>query len=417
MCDRETGFTAAMKILVVSNLYPPHHVGGYELGCRDVVQALRARGHRVHVLTSAFRLEGKSDGPEADVTRELHWVASAADRRHEKLHECRLLSRAIRQHQPDIVYFWNQAGLSFWLPIAARWLGRRIAYFLSDTNFVSWRVGAFLTGWARGADQTLRARIIRSVLGETFLVHGYPIIRNQTCHFASRFLRSCADRGGIPIAEETSVVAHWGVDVRQFSVEREVRWPWHRLLYAGQLARAKGVHTAIAAIALLSKEAHFANLHLSIAGGGLHPEYEKELREQVLQAGLGERVRFLGKLSRHELAKVYAEHDILVFPSEWDEPFAITPLEAAAAGLAIVATNTGGSGERFREGETAKVFGAGDAQDCARALRELLADRALAEAMRQRARQEIVAHHTLDAMVHEIETSLRRVARQKSDIS
>ena len=40
-----------MKILVVTNLYPPHHVGGYELGCRDVVEKLRARGHTVRVLT------------------------------------------------------------------------------------------------------------------------------------------------------------------------------------------------------------------------------------------------------------------------------------------------------------------------------------------------------------------------------
>ena len=44
-----------MKILVVSNLYPPQHVGGYELGCRDVVEKLRARGHNVRVLTSTFR--------------------------------------------------------------------------------------------------------------------------------------------------------------------------------------------------------------------------------------------------------------------------------------------------------------------------------------------------------------------------
>ena len=36
-----------MKILVVSNLYPPDVIGGYELGCRQAVDALRARGHDV----------------------------------------------------------------------------------------------------------------------------------------------------------------------------------------------------------------------------------------------------------------------------------------------------------------------------------------------------------------------------------
>ena len=41
-----------MKILVLTNLYPPHYVGGYELHCQTVVEALRARGHVVQVLTS-----------------------------------------------------------------------------------------------------------------------------------------------------------------------------------------------------------------------------------------------------------------------------------------------------------------------------------------------------------------------------
>ena len=52
-----------MKILVVSNFYPPHHIGGYELGCRDVVEKLRARGHTLRVLTSSFRHRDIKDPP------------------------------------------------------------------------------------------------------------------------------------------------------------------------------------------------------------------------------------------------------------------------------------------------------------------------------------------------------------------
>ena len=32
-----------MKILVLSNLYPPDYIGGYECGCKQAVDALRAR--------------------------------------------------------------------------------------------------------------------------------------------------------------------------------------------------------------------------------------------------------------------------------------------------------------------------------------------------------------------------------------
>jgi len=64
-----------MKILVVTNLYPPQHIGGYELGCRDVVEKLCARGHNVRVLTSNFH-DGRTETPpgETDVERVLRVV-------------------------------------------------------------------------------------------------------------------------------------------------------------------------------------------------------------------------------------------------------------------------------------------------------------------------------------------------------
>jgi hypothetical protein len=44
-----------VKILVLSNLYPPDFIGGYELACEQAVDALIARGHEVRVLTSVAR--------------------------------------------------------------------------------------------------------------------------------------------------------------------------------------------------------------------------------------------------------------------------------------------------------------------------------------------------------------------------
>ncbi len=39
-----------MRILIITNLYPPHVLGGYEIGCRSVAAGLHARGHHVEVL-------------------------------------------------------------------------------------------------------------------------------------------------------------------------------------------------------------------------------------------------------------------------------------------------------------------------------------------------------------------------------
>ena len=389
-----------MKILVVTDVYPPHHIGGYELGCRDVADKLRARGHEVQVLTSTYRTH-PDNGAEKYVERTLQFNLHPHDPAHDKRAEVRIFREAVRRFQPDVVYFWNQRGLTYWLPLAAHWEGLKMAFFLSDPDFTTWCIGAWLLAMAK------KNTIIRALFGKTFLVRGWPVIENRTCHFCSEFLRQVAVKNGIAFAPKNSVVAHWGIEPAQFTASPRERWPVKKLLYAGQMIPQKGIHTAIAALGLLAKDKNFSELTLSIAGGGLHPDYEKKLREQVAQLGLNARVNFLGRVPRAELPRVYAEHDALVFPSEWDEPFAITPLEAIASGLAVIGTTTGGSGELFRNRETAMTFQAGDAADCARAIRELCGDGELFQKISSNARREVREKHTLDAMVDKIERSLK----------
>ena len=391
-----------MKILAVTNLYPPQHVGGYELGCRDVVDKLRARGHVVRVLTSSFRLDNTDNPPaEPGIERILQFNSRPGDPPHDKRAEHRKLVRVIRGFSPDVVYFWNQGGLSQWLPFAAYWHGCRMAFFLSDTNFISWRIGAWL---ARPAQKNF---LVRAVFGRTFLVQGWPVIQNRSCHFASEFLRRVAVKNGIGFDAPNSLVAHWGIDFAQFVAGPRERWPVTRLLYVGQFIPQKGLHTAIAALALLARDREFPRLTLTLAGGGMQPDYEKKIRALPAELGVADRVNFLGKVPRTDLPRVYAEHDVLIFPSEWDEPFAITPLEAIHSGLAVVGTTTGGSGELFRNRDTAMTFAAGDAADCARALRELVADRELFRKISFNARLEVRGKHTLDAMVDAIEQNLK----------
>ena len=392
-----------MRILIVTNLYPPHHIGGYELGCRDVVEKLRERGHVLHVLTSSFRRDSVEDLTEGtEIDRVLQFNLSAAEPAHRKRVECDKLLKTAENFAPDIIYFWNQDGLSYWLPLAAQWRGFRVAFFLSDTNFATWRVGAWLAVAAR------RYPFIGGIFRKSFLVRGKFVIRHQACHFASEFLRQLSVKEGIEVSEE-SVVAHWGIEPSRFANLRPKRWPLRRLLYVGQIIPQKGVHTALTAFALLAREKEFSDLTLTVVGGEQHPEYERKVRAMPAQLGVADRVEFLGRVSRADLAGIYEQHDILVFPSEWEEPFAITPLEAMAAGLVVVGTTTGGSGELLRNRETAMTFAVGDSADCARAVRELFADRLLHESIADRGRAKILEDYCLDLMLDHIESSLQRL--------
>ena len=63
-----------MRILALTNLYPPHYLGGYELICYMVVNELRARGHDVQILTSDHMVSGKRSVRENGIERTLKVV-------------------------------------------------------------------------------------------------------------------------------------------------------------------------------------------------------------------------------------------------------------------------------------------------------------------------------------------------------
>ena len=52
-----------MNLLFISNLYPPHHISGYEMLCHEAATHLKMRGHRVSVLTSTYGVARRQDEP------------------------------------------------------------------------------------------------------------------------------------------------------------------------------------------------------------------------------------------------------------------------------------------------------------------------------------------------------------------
>ncbi|HEX8674362.1 MAG TPA: glycosyltransferase family 4 protein, partial [Longimicrobium sp.] len=138
--------------------------------------------------------------------------------------------------------------------------------------------------------------------------------------------------------------------------------------------------------------------------------YGHELRRRVRGLGLEEAVSFRGRVPRAEIVALYHDHDVLVFPSVWNEPFGITILEAMACGLPVVATGTGGSGEVVHDGENALVFAPGDAEACARQIGRLLRDEELFERIRRSARGSVERDFTFERTIAEIEEGLLAAA-------
>jgi glycosyltransferase involved in cell wall biosynthesis len=77
-----------------------------------------------------------------------------------------------------------------------------------------------------------------------------------------------------------------------------------------------------------------------------------------------------------------------------------------AAGLVVVGTTTGGTGEILRNGETGLTFAPEDADGLAEQVTRLLIDPDLRCRLAQAGRHTVLENFTLDKMVNEIEAYL-----------
>jgi len=140
------------------------------------------------------------------------------------------------------------------------------------------------------------------------------------------------------------------------------------LFNAARLAPEKNQRAAIDAMALV-RDAGVSDALLVIAGTG---PLEAELRAHARDAGLADRVRFLG--FRPDVRDLYAAMDAFLQPSHWERmPMALG--EAMLAGLAPVMTPWEGWDDMVRDGETAIVAGGFDAASIADAMLRAARDR------------------------------------------
>jgi len=106
------------------------------------------------------------------------------------------------------------------------------------------------------------------------------------------------------------------------------------LIFVGRLVSDKGADLLLDALVCFDSKPR-----LTIAGDG--PERPR-LEKQVADLGLQAQVDFVGSQSSLELARILNQHQILVVPSRWREPFGIVALEGSACGCVVVGSADGG---------------------------------------------------------------------------
>jgi glycosyltransferase involved in cell wall biosynthesis len=185
----------------------------------------------------------------------------------------------------------------------------------------------------------------------------------------------------------------FNMDVDRHALKEELGLPEGVPVFGivARLSWEKEHKTLLDAMAMLSSE--IASSILVVVGDG---PIRAELEQHAVDAGVADRVYFLGE--RRDVPKLLQVFDVFVLSSRL-EGLSLTLLEAAAAGLPIVATNVGGNSEVVVDGNTGFIVEPGDPGALAEAMSKVGSDPELARSMGKLGRKRVIEQYSLDAMV------------------
>src|SRR6185437_3951981 len=306
-----SGRSTAVRILMLSNLYPPDVEGGAEILAGEIADSLIRRGHDVTVLTSESRLSEQSPRPHVQWRLRLAGAARVDRqrplwrqldlpyryyRRWRQPANARTLRRVIAETRPDALYVWEITGLGM----------TSLLNELPTLRLpVVFHLGSYSLLYARSpeTDQSrLRARWLKRRLIGTIPPDAWTSLIAVSAAVKDAYAQAGFDPARIE-------VIHNGIAPRFFEVPSarpsDQAGPL-RLLSVGRLCPEKGVLTALKALALLTD----GDFHLDIVGDG-DPAYLRQLRAYVHDQRQADRVTFHGRVSQDRLIEFYDRADLL----------------------------------------------------------------------------------------------------------
>lgn len=359
-----------LKILVVSSLYAPNELGGAEITARAIAERLAAEGNEVVAVSIAPDGEERSatlNGVRCHYVRlaNLFWLHTPGlnPSTWQKLlwHLIdaynpimgRRLARLIERERPDVVHMHNLQGFSVAAWRAASRLGVPVVqtlhdYYLSCPNSVMFKNGRNCTA------PCLECRVLGVPRQR---LSGLPHTVTAVSH---RLLERLEGRGLFGDVRHKLVISNCNLEEPD-PPARADKAPGEpvRFGFFGRIEPVKGVETLLKAMSQLPPER--AGL---VIGGRAPPDYLAELRRAAPPTA-----RFLGFVRPPEF---FAQIDMLVVPSIWEEPQGRVAHEAFSYGVPVLASAIGGLPEMIEPGVNGELFPAGDAARLAEIMKSLV---------------------------------------------
>lgn len=411
-----------MRILFISNFYPPAHFGGMELRLQETIEGFKTKGHQCQVLTSSFVPSNTTLPAETGVTRTLNLESDVYHyqplhyllvRRAQLRQNREAFTRVASEFEPDLVFFWCMWNLSPAVIATAKSLfpKRVIQSFAGywpvepDAHEKYWLVDSeeHWLGW-------LKRWFAPLALSRWYRPIQWSDIIFEHAVFVSKYVQDHLRQAGLAFPHSRVILS--GIETNQFkpsSAQTAVRSDL-AILCAGGWAHHKGAHVLIKAVQLLDEQGVEA-FSLTLIGRG-HPEERAKLEMMVKDAGLQDRICLQAAVPRDEMPRVLGEHNVLVVPTLSPEPLARIVMEGMACGLTVIASRVGGIPEMIDHGHDGFLFAPGDSRQLSQILTRLAKTPGLRHQVATMARNTAVERFDIQRMIEEIEAFLVEVKAQ-----
>jgi glycosyltransferase involved in cell wall biosynthesis len=383
---------AQLRVLIVADGYPPDNCGGAAMSTEAICNGLRARGHRVLVITHGrhrdrpwvFRI---ASGPVGFMVRLIRYGWAVAE-----------------AFGPDVIEFSGPVGV----------------LMLARPKLLGCRVPPTV-GVVRGLVDQERLAVRRQPVdrdlsfGPDLQQHLFRFVRAPTMMALERLrARWCDHIAFVSAAAQAGWQRRYGRVARSCVLYNPVDTDFWRpdsqagarlrqrlgletagiVLYAGVFRAVKGLDVLLRAMPQVVR--HRPEAVLVVAGG--RPDQQDQFRRLADRLGLDTHVRFLGWLDSAALRECFQAADVVALPSRYDA-FPLTVLEAMSCGRCVVASDVGGVSEAICRPDLGCTVPPERADLLAGSLIRILGDVAGRQAMGEAARRHVVERHSLARMV------------------
>ncbi len=346
-----------LKVLFVSESYPPATYGGGEISCALMASKLARRDDiEVTVLTS--EVEGCPNEEIKDnvtVLRRLRTGrgrSSLLDNLKRKIYFKRSVRREVGRiiEEYDLVHFFNItsivqvdkpsfATINSYINFCPKgnlfYKEREVCEGCSLCKFLGCITNSDYIGGHKMKGPLKYNPLFWFVLFYDFLKRKNDLQKIEHFFSLSEFINDLLQCEGIEKTNITKVVNIPVIKDTDDELSLDHQGPL--AIYVGGLDKIKGVDLLIKAFNKTETDST-----LAIVGDG--PERRK------LEHIAASNVVFLGRVKHEMMHSVYKQADLVIVPSLWPEPLSRVLLEAAYFGKPIIATDVGGSPEVVRHG-------------------------------------------------------------------